>query len=82
MIYIVPGILILGIFGAGYDKQENAKTDNDEIVIVETNKLIFIRALKIFQFIIGLELLGEGFKPLIDTYIIPLDIRYLYWITY
>lgn len=28
----------------------------------------------------ALELLGAGFKPIIDTYIIQLDARVLYWI--
>jgi len=60
MIYILPGILILGIIGAGYAKQDKVKTANDEeIVLVETNKLIFIRTLKFFLFIIGLELFRE-----------------------
>jgi len=80
-IYIIPGILILGIIGTGYAMQEKIETDNDEEVIIEeTNKVIFIRALKIFLFVIALELLGEGFKPIIDTYVISLDTRYLYWI--
>jgi predicted cation transporter len=80
-IYIIPGILILGIIGAWYATQEKTKTENaEEVVIEETNKVIFIRALKIFLFIIALELLGEGFRPIIDTYIIPLDTRYLYWV--
>ena len=40
--------------------------------------------LRVFVFfvivILGLELLGAGFKPLIDTYIISLDSRLLYFI--
>ena len=80
-IYIIPGILILGIIGALYGSKEKIKTENDkEVVIDETNKLILIRAIKIFLFIIALELLGEGFKPIVDTYILPLNIRYLYWV--
>jgi predicted cation transporter len=51
-----------------------------EIVTQETNRTIVIRALKIFLFIIALDLLGEGFKPIIDTYVIALDTRYLYWV--
>ena len=80
-IYIIPGILILGIIGALFAKEEKLEGEkNEEIVIEETNKTIVIRALKIFLFIIALDLLGEGFKPIIDTYIIALDTRYLYWI--
>lgn len=78
-IYILPGILILGIIGAFYGKQEKIEIGNEEVIIEETNKEIFIRALKIILFIIALELLGEGFRPIIDTYVINLNIGYLYW---
>ncbi|MBU3182084.1 DUF1646 family protein [Clostridium psychrophilum] len=80
-IYIIPGILILGIIGALYASLDKTKIKNDdEEVEDETNKLILIRAVKIFLFIIALELLGEGFRPIIDTYIITLDYHYLYWV--
>nr|WP_312291297.1 DUF1646 family protein [Clostridium chromiireducens] len=80
-IYIIPGILILGIFGMIFAKEERIQEEKEEeIIIQETNRTIVIRALKIFLFIIALDLLGEGFKPVIDTYIISLDTRYLYWV--
>lgn len=80
-IFIIPGILILGTTGTLFAKQEKIKTVNaEEIIVEETNKGIIIRAFKIFLFIIALEMLGEGFKPIIDAYIIPLDINYLYWV--
>ena len=40
---------------------------------------ILYRTFKILIFIIALELLGAGFKPIIDTYVINLDSRILYW---
>ncbi|MDF2884486.1 MAG: hypothetical protein K0R54_5053 [Clostridiaceae bacterium] len=80
-VYIVPGILFLGIIGAHYGIEEKIETETtEEIVIEETNSLILIRAFKIFFFIVALELLGSGFKPIIDTYIISLDTQYLYWV--
>ncbi|ERI89733.1 hypothetical protein HMPREF1982_04424 [Clostridiales bacterium oral taxon 876 str. F0540] len=80
-IYVVPGIFILGIIGAGFGAQQKKTIDHsEEITIEETTSVIIIRALKIFLFIIALELLGEGFKPIIDAYILPLDTRYLYWV--
>jgi predicted cation transporter len=80
-IYIIPGIIVLGIIGAYFGIQEKKEIDpKDELMIEETTSVIIIRALKIFLFIIALELLGEGFKPIIDTYIITLDTRYLYWV--
>ncbi len=46
----------------------------------ESYQGVFLRALKIFVFVIALELLGAGFKPVIDTYVIYFDSRLLYWV--
>lgn len=56
------------IFGA-----ENFDVDEDNL------SGIVHRTFKIFLFIIALELLGAGFKPIIDTYIINVDGKILYW---
>jgi len=56
-------------------------TQFEEEVIERDNwKSIIIRAAKIYLFVMALTLLGEGFKPVIDTYVIGLDYRALYWI--
>lgn len=93
--YIIPGILVLGAAGAGYarfiQKRENAASDSSDeaqrlqeeeknITKAESLKDVFVRSAKIFLFIVALELLGSGFKPLINTYVIHLDSRLLYWI--
>lgn len=54
--------------------------EDEEIIEIESLRDVFIRAFKIFLFVIALELLGAGFKPLINTYVIHLDSRILYWI--
>ena len=93
-IYIIPGILALGLYGAfcigrknkatiatdTCDENEALKIEDENIIEIENLQTVFIRAFKIFLFIIALELLGSGFKPLINTYIIHLDSRLLYWI--
>ena len=38
------------------------------------------RAVRVYVFVMALTLLGEGFKPMIDRYVIGLDARLLYWI--
>jgi len=92
-IYVIPCIFALAIFGAIVIERAHKKeglicqADEDNLCaeealeIIEMEKLseVFIRAFKIFVFVIALELLGKGFKPLIDTYIINLDSRILYW---
>jgi predicted cation transporter len=90
-VYIIPGIFILGIIGVWYGVDEKngigytEKVDMQEaaigeVEIEESFQVIIVRAIKILLFIISLELIGEGFKPIIDTYIIHLDTRYLYWV--
>lgn len=97
-VYIIPGVLLLGILGVYFIGDKNLK---DIFVNLKKNKLeegldeyfgaedfdidedtnmgIIYRTIKIFIFIIALELLGSGFKPMIDTYVINLDGRLLYW---
>lgn len=78
-IYILPGIIALSILGV-YFVAKNTKADGEEALEEETYKGVFIRAFKIFIFIIALEFLGSGFKVVIDTYVIKLDGRILYWL--
>lgn len=95
-IYIISGVVLMGILGAFMIKTDKVKVTDDLKVVNhehdedyyfldpdienETYGEVFIRAFKIFIFIFALELLGAGFKPLIDTYIINLDSRLLYFI--
>jgi predicted cation transporter len=58
---------------------EQAEEELDDLED-ETIPGVVLRAGKIFLFVMALELLGAGFKPIIDTYIIQLDARVLYWI--
>lgn len=89
-VYIIPGVLILALIGAVMvgqsaklvhsDGMEQETEECDFVTGAETFPDIITRALKIFLFVIALELLGAGFKPLINTYIIHLDSMMLYWI--
>lgn len=88
-LYVVPGIFALGLLAAFTIGRKEANTaehgadwnaEEISIAAAETLKDVFIRAIKIFLFIVALEFLGSGFKPLINTYIIHLDSSILYWI--
>ncbi len=91
-IYVIPCIFALGAFGAfvafRIERASQTQAGDDEdwraeessIVRSESLKDVFVRAVKIFLFVIALELLGAGFKPLINTYVIHLDSAVLYWI--
>jgi predicted cation transporter len=41
---------------------------------------IFMRALKIYFFVMGLTFLGSGFEPLINRYLLELNPLLIYWI--
>ncbi|MDR3552848.1 MAG: DUF1646 family protein [Clostridia bacterium] len=74
-VYTLFGILsmgVLGMFFADNNWRETYRSgrEPDYVPEKETSSAIFMRAGKIFIFVVALELLGYGFKPLIDTYII------------
>ncbi|MBI3975009.1 MAG: DUF1646 family protein [Armatimonadetes bacterium] len=79
--WIVPGVLALGAVTAGARMQvaggeglaPTAETREWYVDVVG-------RAARVYLFVMGLTLLGEGFKPLIDRFVIGLDARLLYWI--
>ncbi len=52
----------------------------DEIPEKETYLEVITRALKVYLFVMALVLLGEGFKPVIDRYVLGLSVPVLYWL--
>jgi len=41
---------------------------------------VFIRAAKVYIFVMALIFLGAGFKPLIDSYLLKLPSQILFWV--
>jgi predicted cation transporter len=83
-VYVIAGVLLLGVFGTFFaDNNWREKFgDDSELIYIperETASKIFLRAFKIFIFIVGLDLLGNGFKPVIDAYVIHWSITGLYF---
>jgi predicted cation transporter len=80
-IYIVPGILAFGLLGAFVQRKMTPLTDHLECeAFRETLRDVFIRAAKIFVFIMALIFLGEGFKPIILAYVIHIPSQALFWV--
>lgn len=66
--------------GTIVDQELNALFGAEDFAIEDDDFAgILFRTFKIFIFIIALELLGAGFKPVIDTYVIKIDSHILYW---
>lgn len=77
--YIIPGVVAMGFLAAFYlkpQRSEDTLTEREK----ETYGGIVVRAAKVYLFVMALTFLGEGFKPMIDMYVIGLDARLLYWI--
>ncbi|WP_291632511.1 DUF1646 family protein [Clostridium sp.] len=80
-IYIIPAVVMLGIFGSLFGNKYNDPLDDMKLKIeTQSNISIFLKSLDIYIFIIALEMLGAGFRPIVDTYIIQLNSDFLYWI--
>ena len=78
---ILPGIVVFGLIGAFVSSGRKSSTKGEDLVLQpEGYGEIIIRALKIFLFIIALELLGAGFQPVIDAYVIQLNSKCLFWL--
>ena len=79
---VIPAVVALGIAGT-FLVVEQAE-DTGESLTAEENeeKLseVFIRAAKIYIFVMALIFLGAGFKPLVDTYLLKLPPQILFWV--
>ena len=78
--YIIPGMLLLGIFAFFFTGKRPEKQPGLSEKAKETLGTIFLRTGKVYLFVAALVLLGTGFKPIIDTYISRIPPEGLYWI--
>lgn len=77
--WVIPGIVLLGLLTAFQPlRYKGAGLTGEEYQ--ETYRGVAGRALRVYLFVMALTLLGEGFKPVIDRFVITLDARLLYWI--
>jgi predicted cation transporter len=79
-LFIIPGIVLFGLLGAilmpsKLQKVHGLKGDKEEAI-----KDISIRTMKVYFFVMGLILLGQGFKPIIKAYISSIPHQGLYWL--
>jgi predicted cation transporter len=80
-IYVIPGVLAMGILGVVFLKRQGIPTEGLECKPVRENlRDVVIRAGKVYLFIMALVFLGEGFKPLILEYIVRIPAELLYWV--
>ncbi|MFA4860127.1 DUF1646 family protein [Methanoregula sp.] len=80
-IYVIPAVIALGVIGVFlFSRSHTGGTKLVCNVEREQPRDIFIRAGKVYLFIMALVFLGDGFKPLILEYIINIPPAGLYWV--
>ena len=79
-VVIIPGVLALGVFAMFLRAREVAAAESVSENAAENLIDVFLRAAKVYLFVMALVLLGAGFQPLIDAYVIRLPTAALYWI--
>ncbi|KAB7705300.1 DUF1646 domain-containing protein [Bacillus aerolatus] len=77
---VITAVLIFGILSAllVHPKQNQEGLSSSQAS--ESYGEIIIRTIKIYLFVMGLTLLGSGFEPLINRYLLDLNTGILYWI--
>jgi len=81
-LYVIPAVVILGIVGIFFVHEAPEDTGESLAAEEEDEKLseVFVRAGKVYIFVMALIFLGAGFKPLIDAYLLKLPTQVLFWV--
>lgn len=76
---IIPACVALGLFAVFFHARKSQKEEKVSWKSEDSTKDVFIRAIKVYFFVMALIFLGGGYKPLIDTYLITLSSKILFW---
>lgn len=79
-VFIIPALLITGLTSLFFIPHAHTVKDGLSEDRRESYKDIFMRTIKVYFFIMALIFLGQGFKPIIDSYISQMPVAILYWI--
>jgi predicted cation transporter len=78
--WVIPVIVLLGILPLFFTRQHEVKGPTLTEDRPEEIKDIFIRAGKVYLFVLALIFLGEGFRPVVDKYLTQIPSWALYWV--
>lgn len=79
MKWVIPTILLLGFLVTFLEKKVNTRTSLTEDK-PENVKDILVRTLKVYIFVFALVLLGTGFTPLVEKYLVNASPKVLFWV--
>lgn len=77
---VIPGIIIFALLAAFLVKPKSDGPGLFSTLQPESYKEIFLRTVNIYLFVMGLTLLGAGFEPFIEKFLLGLSPLVLYWI--
>jgi len=77
---VITAVIVFGLLTMFLVKPIEGTYGLESIQKTESYKEILVRSLKIYLFVMGLTLLGRGFEPLINEYVLGLSPVVLYWI--
>jgi predicted cation transporter len=78
--WIIPLVVLLGILPLFFAKKHEIKGPTLIEDKPEETKDMFIRAGKVYIFVLALIFLGTGFTPVVDKYLVHIPSEALYWV--
>ena len=78
--WIIPMVLGLGVLAALLPNKRETRAASLTEDKPEQIQDIFIRAFKVYLFVLALVFLGTGFTPIVDKYLVRVSPGWLYWI--
>jgi predicted cation transporter len=78
--FVIPGIVAFGFVGFIFMPSKRQSKHGLTEGRRDNIKDILIRAVKVYFFVMALVLLGQGFKPIIDAYVLKIPNQGLYWL--
>lgn len=80
--FIIPAIIVIAVAGMFLVRKSASDTGASLEAEKEDEKIrdVFIRAVKVYVFVMALIFLGAGFKPLVDMYFRQVHYLALFWV--
>jgi len=81
-LYVIPAVALLATVATFLVQEQPGGTGETLAAEEPEEKLseVFVRAGKVYVFVMALIFLGAGFKPLIDAYLLQLPPQVLFWV--
>ena len=79
-VYVIPGVISFGLLAGLLIKTPSLSSKSTKNISNESLSEIVIRGCKVYIFVMALTLLGAGFEPFIEKFLLTINPYSLYWI--